>query len=313
MSVPMRRAWITFLRIFRYGVRNFSRNAWLTTAATAVMTITLLVIATTFAARMVFNDTVQQVRQKIDVSVYLKDNVTDDQRQHFIDELKRLPIVTSVDFISKDQARAIFQQQNKQDLTQLEALGALEGKNPFPPSLKVKTRDPNRLDALNAVINTDANKQLQSDPPSYSGEQKLAIDNIAHVSQFLETAGLVTAVVFAIISILIIFNTIRMAIFSRKDEIEIMRLIGAEKYFIRGPFIVEASLYGVLAAIISISLVYALLLTHGTDLARSDIVVNGTIMFFKRWVVLVVFGQVVIGIVIGIFSSLLAMRRYLKI
>lgn len=312
MDIKMRRQWITFLRILQYGVRNLSRNAWLTTAAAAVMTITLIIIASTLVARMVFADTIQQVRQKIDVSVYLKDDVTEEDTQRFIAQIKQVPIVTSVEYISKDQARNIFQQQSKTELTRLEALTQLSG-NPLPASLKIKVRDPNKIDDLNKIINSDQNKDLLGQQPSNSQAQKDAVKRIADITQFLESAGVVSAVIFVIISVLIIFNTIRMAIFNRKDEIEMMKLIGAEKYFIRGPFIVEASLYGVLAAIISVVIVYVLLLTKADYLSSQGIVVENTVHLLKQWPVVVVFGQIAAGVLIGIISSLLAIRRYLKL
>lgn len=310
----MRRNWTTFLRIFHYGLNNFTRNAWLSTAATAVMTLTLLIILTTFTARLIFNDTIQALNQKIDISVYLSDEADISEVERFGNELKRIPIVTSVEYVSKEQARERFRQQNLDDLGNLEALGALPT-NPLPASLRVKTSDPNKLEELNAVISKAENKQLQSKEKatSYSGDSKEAIDNLARASQFSETAGLVAALIFVFLSVMIIFNTIRMAIFNRKDEIEIMKLIGAEKSFIRGPFIIEAALYGVLAAIVSLILVYLVLLTKAGDLSRVDIEVANTINFFKTWPVLIVPAQLFIGIIIGIFSSLLAMRRYLKL
>jgi len=308
----MRRKWITLLRIFRYGLNNFTRNAWLTTAATAVMTVTLLIIITTFTAQMIFNDTIQQVRQKLDISVYLKDDIDQREVNRFAEELKAVPIVISVEYISKDQARDIFTQQNKSELGQLEALGEINA-NPFPASLRIKTKDPNQIAQLNAVINASKNKALQSEQPSNSGERKAAIDTIARVSQFSELAGLVAGGIFVVISVMIIFNTIRMAIFNRRDEIEMMKLIGAEKSFIRGPFIVEASLYGALAAVISLIVIYVLLLTRASALSNFEIEVGPTLAFFKQWPVLIVLTQLAVGVLIGIFSALLAIRRYLKL
>lgn len=308
----LRRKWITFLRVIRYGLSNFTRNAWLTTAATAVMTVTLLIVLFTFTARMVFADTIAEVRQKIDISVYLKDDVSQAEVVRFGKEIKAVPNVTEVTYISKEEARETFAEQNKTELAQLEALGEI-GENPFPASLRIKTSDPNQLDELNAVINSEQNKALQSEEPSNSGERKAAIDTIARVSQFSEMAGLVAGGIFVVISIMIIFNTIRMAIFNRRDEIEVMKLIGADKSFIRGPFIVEASLYGILAAIISLAIMYTLLLTRANDLASYQIVVNGTIDFFKAWPFLIVPVQMLIGVLIGVFSALLAIRRYLKV
>lgn len=309
----MRRSMTTLLRILRYGLDNFRRNAWLTTAATVVMTITLLIIMTTVFARFVFNDTIDQVRQKIDVSVYLRDEATASQIQTFVEKIKKVSVVSSVSYVSKEQARSSFESQNKTDTEQLQALAELGEDNPFPASLRIKTKDPNKLEELNAVINSNKNLLDQSHPTSYSGERKDAIDKIATVSQFLETAGLVAAAIFVIISIMIVFNTIRMAIFNRRDEIEMMKLIGAEKFFIRGPFIVEAAMYGVLAGIISVILMYGVVIVRAHELSQYEIAINDTVQFFQTWPVLIVLGQMLIGILIGIFSAQLAIRRYLKL
>jgi len=303
----------TTLRVFRYGLDNFRRNAWLTTAATVVMTITLLIIIVTVFARFVFNDTIDQVRQKIDISVYLRDEDTPAQIQKFVGDLKNVPDVTSVEYISKSQARQVFETQNKTEFSNLQALAELGSDNPFPASLKVKTKDPNKLDNLNAAIAKNKSLLDPTTPTSYSGERKEAIDKIANVSQFSETAGLVAAAVFVVISIMIVFNTIRMAIFNRRDEIEMMKLIGAEKQFIRGPFIVEAALYGVLAAVISFILMYAVVLTRADSLGQYDIVVGNSVHFFQAWPAAILLAQMVVGMLIGVFSAQLAIRRYLKL
>lgn len=309
----MRRKWITFLRICRYGLSNFSRNAWLSMAATVVMVVTLTVVITTFTAHTVFNDTLAGIRSKIDVSVYLADKITDQQRQELIDAIKAVPIVTDIQYVSKDQAREIFKQSNKDYFNQLEALGELGDINPFPASLKVKTNDTDKLSLINDVVSQDKFKAYQSEPASISGQRREAISNIAKAASFSEIVGFTASGIFLVLSIMIIFNTIRMAIFNRKDEIEIMKLIGAEKSFIRGPFIVEASLYGVFAAIISVALIYLLLLTAAPQLANYDIVVGPTIKLFTDWPALVFLAQLGAGVVIGILSSLLAIRRYLKV
>ncbi len=192
-------------------------------------------------------------------------------------------------------------------------MGELGDTNPFPASLRVKTNDPDKLQLINDVVNRDEFKGLQSEPASISGERKAAIESIARAASFSEVVGLTASGIFLVLSIMIIFNTIRMAIFNRKDEIEIMKLIGAEKSFIRGPFIVEASLYGVFAAVISVALIYLILLTAAPQLSNYDIEVTSTIKMFTDWPVVVFFAQLLAGVLIGIVSSLLAIRRYLKV
>lgn len=309
----MRRKWITFTRICRYGLSNFARNAWLTTAATVVMVVTLTIILATFTLHMVFDDTLKDIRQKIDISVYLSDTITEEQTNELTGAIKGVEGVSSVDYTSKAQARQEYIDQNRGDVQQLEALSVLGEENPFPASLRVKVNDTRHLDDISALVNREEYKPLQSKPASLSGTRKDAIENIARVAQFSEIAGLAVSGLFLVLSIMVIFNTIRMAIFNRRDEIEMMKLIGAERSFIRGPFIVEASLYGVFAAVVAVALMYLLLLAAGPSIASYGINIQPTLAFFSHYPALIFIGEVFAGILIGIASSLLAIRRYLRV
>jgi cell division transport system permease protein len=303
---------LQFMRILRAGSQNFMRNLWLSTAATAVMTITLTVVVISVISNTALTSTIKNVTDKIDISIFLADSVTPEQRDGFKRQLETDPNVKSITYKSKEEALADYRRKNSGDKKLLEAINATD--NPLPASFQIKTYDQKKLDALTAVVNRPENKALldPTAPPSYTGNRKTTIDRIVSFSNFFKTAGLVMSVLFLIISTLIIFNTIRMAIFTRRDEIEIMKLIGATKWFIRGPFLFEAALYGIIAAIIATALSYTLLLSGGPKLSNY-IDVASTIDFFRSYPVLVVLGEVVIGIVIGGFSSLLAMSRYLKL
>jgi cell division transport system permease protein len=317
----MRRKWITILRITRYGVANFSRNAWLTIAATVVMVLTLSIILTTFTASRVFNDTLQNIREKIDVSVYLCDkqvpkckaDTTDEQLIAIREAIQRVSIVTSIEYVTKSEALDKFIEDNKGDISQLAAIGALDGRNPLPASLRVHVSDTNKLGLINDVVSQDKFKDIQARPATTAGTRKDVLNRIAGVAQFATVAGLSGSALFVVISILIIFNTIRMAIFNRRDEIEIMKLIGAEKRFIRGPFIVEACLYGIIAALVSTALVYAALVFAGPSINAAGIDIAPTQAFFAQWPYAIIGVQIVVGMFIGVLSSLMAMRRYLKI
>lgn len=317
----MRRKWITILRVARYGLSNFTRNAWLTTAATAVMVVTLTIILATFTIQLVFDDTLAEFRKKIDISVYLCDkqvpnctqDVSEEQREELTGEIKRLPFVTSVDYVSKDAAKQKFIQDNKSDAQKLQAIAALDERNPLPSSLRVHVNDTNKLEEISKLVNQDKYKSWQAREASISGSRKDAIETLANAAQFSEIVGLATSGLFLVLSIMIIFNTIRMAIFNRRDEIEIMKLIGAEKSFIRGPFIVEASLYGVIAAFISVGLVYATLVFAGPTISSYGIITTGTTAFFTTWPLVIFLAVILVGILIGMVSSFMAMRRYLKV
>ncbi|HSX01688.1 MAG TPA: permease-like cell division protein FtsX [Candidatus Saccharimonadia bacterium] len=303
---------LQFWRIIQAGSRNFLRNMWLSTAATAVMTVTLTIVVISFISNSALTSTIKGVTDKIDVSIFLSDSVTPQQRDAFKAKLESDSNVTSVSYKSKADALADYRRQNAGDQKLLEAIS--ETDNPLPASFQIKTRDPNKLDSVTAIVNQPDNKALldPTSPPTYSGNRKTTIDRIVRFSNFFKTTGLVLSIIFVIISTLIIFNTIRMAIFTRRDEIEIMKLVGATKWFIRGPFLFEAALYGIIAALIAAALSFTLLLGGGPKLG-SYIDVQSTIAFFRSYPVLIVLGEMIIGIIIGTFSSLMAMSRYLKL
>jgi cell division transport system permease protein len=288
------------------------RNMWLSTAATAVMTITLTIIVISFISNSALTSTIKGVTNKIDVSLYLKDSVTTDQRESFQKALEANPNVESVHYVSKDEALQAYKDKNKNNPSLIQGL-QFAG-NPLPASFSVKAKDPKHLQGIIDVSNDPKYHDLldPTAPPSYSGQNKDTINRIVRVSNFFKTSELVASFLFVIISTLIIFNTIRMAIFTRREEIEIMKLVGATKWFIRGPFIFEAALYGIIAAVIALILSYGLLLGGAPKLA-GYIDVQSTIDFFRSYPLLVIFVELVIGICIGAFSSMLAMSRYLKL
>jgi cell division transport system permease protein len=308
-----KRRLIVVERITKAGAVNFIRNAWLSAAAVAVMVITLTIVLFSVIARATFNNTIAQINDKIDVSVYLKDDVSVQQKDTLIDQVRQLNSVKSVTYISKDQALESYKKDNQNNLDLLLAISQTD--NPLPASLKIKPVDPNQLNELKVFLEKPEIVALQSDKTSYSGDRKEAIDKISHATNFFQKAGLVGIIIFTIISMLIIFNTIRMAIFNRRDELSIMRLLGASSWFIRGPFVVESMLYGLVAAGISVLICSALFgVSSGTFEASSlgllDISYANQFFISHYWLILT--GQVAVGILIGAGSSFFATRRYLK-
>jgi cell division transport system permease protein len=303
---------IQLWRVIQQGGRNFMRNMWLSTAATVVMTVTLTIIIISFISNSALTSTIKGVTDKIDVSIYLKDTVTAEQRDLIRNRLEATGNVQEITYITKDAALARFKEKNKNDALQLQAIE--ETGNTLPASYSVKLKDRNKLDSVLKVTTDPAIRPLLDDknPASITGARKDAINNIIKGSNFVIKLGLLASVVFVTISTLIIFNTIRMAIFTRRDEIEIMKLVGATKWFIRGPFVFEATLYGIIAAIIATILSYMLLLGVGPGLSNY-VDVESTTDFFRTYPALIILGELLVGICIGAFSSLLAMSRYLKL
>ena len=308
-----RRNWLTFLRMCRYGINNFSRNAWLTIAATAVMTITLLIMFFTLVARQVLVDTVGAIRDKVDMSIYVETDTPDEQAQAIKRSIEKLPSVKGVTYISPEEGRSNFAEDNKDDIQTLDALN--EATNKLPGVFRVKIVDINDPTELNEFVRTNELYKTYADPdrpPSFQGDRRTALEAIGQWVTVAERGGLVASFVFIIISALIVFNTIRMAIFNRKEEIQMMKLIGADRSFIRGPFVVEAVVYGFIAAILATAIgvggLYAI-----RERINEWVTVSGTVEFVTVYIGLVLLAMILAGAAIGVISSLLATRKYLKI
>lgn len=309
-----RRQWITFVRMCRYGINNFSRNAWLTIAATAVMTITLLIIFITFVAQNVLSDSVKIISDQVDMSIYLKTETTKEQADKITQDLTKLSNVEQVRFISAEESREQNAQKNKDSAQILEAINQATNRN--PAILRIKLKDINDTSQLDQFVKTNANlkKHINPDrPPSFAGSRREAIQNLGKGTDFAQKVGIGASFVFVIISSLIVFNTIRMAIFNRKEEIQMMKLIGADRNFIRGPFVVEAVVYGFIAAILATVLGLVILFASRSGLLQYGVAIQPTIDFMTIYIGLVVLAMILLGAIIGVVSSLFATRKYLKI
>lgn len=304
---------ITTYRIFKNGGQGFIRNASLSIAAIAVMLITLSIALFSIVANATLNNTVTQLTDKIDVSIYLKDTVTEEQRNQLIADLRALPNTKSIDYVSKDRALELYKQANVNNPDLLDAISQTD--NPLPASLQLKPKDPNKIQDIKNYLEKTEIKELQSDETSYSGDRKEAIDKITGATKFFRQAGIVGIVIFTLVSMLIIFNTIRMTIFNRRDELQIMRLLGASTAFIRGPFVVETVLYGIVAAILSVALLDTFFRITAKTLEANNVGlldINFAAQFFQSNFFVILTAQLGIGILIGAVSSMIATRRYLK-
>ena len=289
------------------------RNITLAIAAMAVMIVTLTIVLFSVITNATFINTIAQITDKIDISVYLKDEDTKAQTDVLVKNIKALPNVKSVTYLSKDAVLKKYMAQNSGNQQLLAAISATS--NPLPATILIKPKDLNKINDIKVFLSKSDNTALQSDPPSYSGERKDAIDKITHATNVLREIGVATVIIFAVICSLIIFNTIQMAIFNRRDEIQIMRLLGASKSYIRGPFIVESALYGLLSAVVSILIVNSAFLAstsalQATSLGLLDINYANTWFGIHFWRLLGM--QLLLGIFLGGISSIIATRRYLK-
>lgn len=309
-----RRQWLTFVRMCRYGINNFSRNAWLTVAATAMMTLTLFVIMGSLVARNVLLDSVAQIRDKVDMSIYIDGTTKDEEVAQLKRDITAIDGVKRVVYVSPAESRMEYAKNNQGNKKALDALDLADVT--FPGTFRINIEDINDTKALDAYVQNNALYKRVSDPdrkPSFEGDRRAAIENIGRWVSFAEKAGLLMSVILVTISSLIVFNTIRMAIFNRKEEIQMMKLIGADKGFIRGPFLVEAVVYGFIAAVAATALGVAVLFSVREKLESYGIVVAPTIDIVTVYIGFVLLSMIAAGALIGVVSSLFATQRYLKI
>lgn len=309
----MKKRFITFLRIIDNGLISFVRNISLAIASIAIMLITLTIILTSIIINSTFNHTLSQITAKIDISIYLDNNLSPSQINSLLATLKATPDVAQVTYLDKQQVLKNYEQQNSNNPTLIQAV--TETNNPLPATITIKPNNLNNLTAIKQVLNSKNVSSLLTAPPSYSGQEKLAIDRISHATDLLRQIGIVAVIVFAIISVLIIFNTIQMAIFNRREEIQTMRLLGAGSWFIKGPFIVESIVYGLLSAIISVIIINSTFQASNNALQATSfglLDISYANKYFNANFLILLLLQIIIGVLIGSLSSYIATRKYLK-
>lgn len=302
-------------RVIKYGAKSFFRNTWLSVAAIAIMAVTLIVLSVTLIAAHAMRGTIDDIEQKVDISIYIKQSASADQIHEISRKIKNLESVTDVTYTSPEEAYRqsvdkLIKDNNIKDKDQIQALR--EAPNKIPWTVNVKLTNLNETAELQNFIENDAtitNLLDEVKKPSYATDHRENIDRIADIMNRIEMIGLVAAAVFGIIAILVVFNTIRMAIFNRKEEIYMMRLVGASRSFIVGPFVVEASMYGIVAAAIAGAAVYAAAFGLRNQFAGT---LDVTLELMKTYWYLVAAALLVAGMAIGVISSLLATQKYLK-
>lgn len=311
----LKRKLINAERVFGSGGHSFLRNAWLSTAATIVMTITLLSILLTIFASITSSSTIKSFTDRIDTSIFFLPGISKQRIDQISAEFRgnQALFIREVTYISTDQAKASYEAANQGSVKDLQAIAQVDAAVAFPASLRIKTTDTRYLTEVTEFAKKDEFKDA-IDPRSFkSNDKRTAVNRLGSIATFLRNGGLVASVVFGAISILVILNTIRMTIFNRKDEIEIMRLIGASKWYIRGPFLVEAGIYGLIAGIFASLFFFLVVLGQAPKLGDYVEEVRPTIVQFQNngWLIIPV--TILTGILIGSFSSFLAIRRHLKL
>jgi len=303
-------------RIVKYGIKGIARNAWLTIAAIFVMTIALIIVSTTFVSRFILDDTVSEIKRNIDISLYLKTDTPYEVVKRIEGELLSLKSIEHLRTTSPDEAaEENIKRLRDKGLDESVIAELREVENLYPWIINVYMQNLSERAELNEYLgsNPDIIAALDETYSSENYEERLeAINKITGTTEFVERIGIILGVVFAVVAALIIFNTIRMAIFNRREEIYMMKLVGASKSFIRGPFLIEAMMYGIISAGITVIMVSGALFLLEEPLGRYGVVVGPTLNLLHAYLYLAVAGVMFIGGMIGVCSALLAARKYLK-
>lgn len=302
---------VSFLRALRFALQNFWRNIWLSVVTVFILVLTLFSVTFSAGLNVIATQAVSLVKNRVDVSIYFTEKSLEEDVRKVANELSGMPEVKEVTYISKEEALQSFREKNKDNPIIADTLDVL-GTNPLGPTLVVKAKDISDFPTILAVV----------DKPEYSAivqdrdfeENQLVIERLSDITNRARQIGLIVSLVFSLIAVLVIFNTIRITIYTYREEIGIMKLVGATNAFIRAPFLIESVLYAVLASMLSMILVIpivavsapylnAFFIGYGFDLLQS----------FQRhfWPL---FGlQLLLGVALSVVSSAIAMTRHLRI
>ena len=305
-------------RVVKYGTKGFGRNIWLSSAATVVMAITLIIMFVTVVASVILTSTAEMMKDKIDITIYLKPATSEEILNKLENRISEDSNIKSVEVSTSEQE---YQKFLKENAGSEEIINALDEEmtnlmiKKMQATMRIKVYDVDNLDSVKEIVETDELFKTYLDKekmPTYDVNQA-EIATITSWARIARTGGIVLAVVFLVISVLIIFSTIRMAIFSRREEIYMMKLVGAEKSFIRGPFLIEAEICGIIAGVFAGVVSYFGFKFLSPRLSGYGINVDSiNNILDSNQLILVFLAFIVVGILIGRISARLAVSKYLK-
>lgn len=300
---------ISLKRIIKSGWNNFSRNIGLNLAAIFIMVMVIFMISFIYFLNPVSDVLIADVEKKVDISVYFNEGTLEENIYEVKAEIAKIPQVKEVEYISKEEAFDIFIEAHKDDPVLMESLTEV-GYNPFLASLNVKAQETSQYEQVASFLETGPFKDLINKVDYH--QRKPVIEKVYSFTSGIKRIGVILGLFFGLIAVLIAFNTVRITIHNSNEEISIMRLVGASNWFVRGPFLVQGIIVGIIAALISLLVFFGA--SWAIDGKLKTIISNISIfqIFLSNIFVLLLI-QLATGIGLGIASSLVAVRRYLKI
>lgn len=308
--------WLSVKRIVRAGVTGFMRNIFVTIASVLVMTVTLFVLGTLIFTGVILNTTLEELKSKVDMNIYFTTDAPEADIAALQKKIEARPEVSSVTYISREEALAEFRERHKDDQLTLQSLDEL-GENPLGAVLNVQAKEPSQYESIAAFVREEealapGGVSIIDKVNFFQERQRLAIERLTAIADSAERLGFAIILLLAATTVAITFNTVRLAIYTSREEIAVMRLVGAGQVYIRAPFVVEGVLYGLVAGVVTLILFYPLtyFLGEATEGFFGGINVFSYYVRNFLFFLLVIVGS---GAGLGALSSFLAVRRYLKI
>lgn len=298
-------------RTIKFAFNNFSRNKGISIATIFVLVVAIMLVTSLFFFRGITNYLTTELKNKIDITAYFIENASEEDILNVKEELLKIsPNIKSIEYISKEKAYAIFSEKY-QDSEVLQRALLEVGDNPFLPSLNIITNgDPTEYQEISNTLETSVFSSLIHKIDFY--QKKDTIEKVYSITSNINRFGIIAGIILIIISILVVLNTVKLAIDSSKDEISTMKIVGASDWFVRGPFIAEGIIYGLIAFLFCIlfSGIFAYLFS-----AKVSVILPGFNMFnyFLNNFWLFVLIQLIFGVGVGVVSSLVVVKKYLDI
>jgi cell division transport system permease protein len=305
--------WVKIKRITKSGFVNFWRNGWVSLATVLIMVVTLFVIGSLIFAKTLLSSTLAQIQDKVDISIYFKTDANENDIMALKNSVSKLNEVKEAIYISKDDAIKNFQERHKDNALIVQSLTELDD-NPLGAVINIKAKDPSQYESIAKFLQTETDIE---DPGSIIDkinyfQNKNVIDKLTKVINSSKSLGVSLSIVLIIISILVSFNTIRLAIYTARDEISVMRLVGASSKNVTGPFIVEGIMYGIISSIVTVAIFYPFTYWLGPETESFFGGINIFDYYLSNFVSLFLI-LFIIGVFLGALSSFIAVRRYLKV
>ncbi len=301
-----------FKRITKAGLINFKRSGLVSWAAVLVVTITLSVITAIILLQAVLHFSLAQIKEKVDVTIYFTTDASEAKIMLLKDSISQLPEVAEVSYTSADDALKDFRERHSSDYPTIQALDEIKD-NPLGAYLNVRTKEISQYETVANFLKSDNALVLGSasiiDKVNYN-QNKLVIERLNGIISGAQKLGFLITLILIIISIIITFNTIRLTIFISREEISVMRLVGASEMGVRGPFMVEGAIYGAVATIITLIIFLPVTLWFGHNMT-GFLGLNMYDYYIANFVQIFII-ILLSGVLLGMISSFLAVRKYLN-